>query len=72
LGAEYHPVSWHLGGHPVSIFTQYQHTWWSSANFNRPASSPSFDYAFKREDDTIKLGVTMNLSNSRSGYGMQH
>jgi hypothetical protein len=48
---------WQLAGNPVSLFGQYQHTWWSNANFNTPASSPAFNYAFRREDDTIKLGV---------------
>src|SRR5258708_3545096 len=37
LGGEYQPSSWQLAGHPVSIFAQYQHTWWSNANFNTPA-----------------------------------
>ena len=27
-----------------------------------PASSPTFNYAFKREDDTVKLGVNIYLS----------
>ena len=57
LGGEYQPSSWQLAGHPVSLFAQYQHTWWSNANFNTPTSSPAFNYAFRREDDTIKLGV---------------
>jgi hypothetical protein len=57
VGGEYQPSSWHLAGHPVSVFAQYQHTWWSSANFNTPTSSPAFNYAFRREDDTVKLGV---------------
>ena len=57
LGGEYQPPSWQLAGHPVSVFAQYQHTWWSNANFNTPTSSPAFNYAFRREDDTIKLGV---------------
>jgi hypothetical protein len=57
LGGEYQPSSWQLAGHPVSVFAQYQHTWWNNANFNMPTSSPAFNYAFRREDDTIKLGV---------------
>jgi len=57
FGGEYQPPSWKLAGHPVSVFAQYQHTWWSNANFNTPTSSPAFNYAFKRDDDTIKLGV---------------
>ncbi len=57
VGGEYQPSSWQLAGHPVSLFAQYQHTWWDNANFNTPTSSPAFNYAFRREDDTIKLGV---------------
>jgi hypothetical protein len=57
VGGEYQPPSWQLAGHPVSLFAQYQHTWWDNANFNQPASSPAFNYVFRREDDTIKLGV---------------
>jgi hypothetical protein len=49
-----------LAGHPLSVFAQYQHTWWNTANFNTPASSPAFNYAFKREDDTFKLGVNFH------------
>jgi opacity protein-like surface antigen len=62
LGGEYQPSSWRLFGNPVSVFLQYQHTWWSTANFNTPTSSPGFNYAFKREDDTIKLGFNIYLS----------
>lgn len=52
-------ASWQISGHPVTLFVQYQHTWWNTANFYAPASSPAFDYAFKREDDTLKLGVNV-------------
>jgi hypothetical protein len=62
LGGEYAPASWRLAGHPISIFAQYQHTWWSTANFNTPVSSPAFNYAFRREDDTFKLGVNFYFS----------
>jgi hypothetical protein len=62
IGAEYHPASWSLFGNPVSVFLQYQHTWWDTANFNTPASSPGFNYAFRRDDDTVKLGVNIYLS----------
>ena len=53
LGAEYKP-DWHV---PVSLFLQYQHTWYSDADFNTPSSSPAFNYTFKRDDDTVKLGA---------------
>jgi len=49
---------------PVSVFFQYQHTWWSNANFNTPASSPAFNYAFRREDDTVKLGLNFYFGGS--------
>jgi hypothetical protein len=63
LGGEYHPASWQLFGHPVSVFVQYQHTWYDTANFNTPMpASPLFNYAFKRDDDTVKLGVNVYLS----------
>jgi len=62
LGGEYQPSSWRLFGNPVSVFLQYQHTWWGTANFNTPSSSPLFNYAFKREDDTMRLGVNIHLS----------
>jgi hypothetical protein len=34
LGGEYQPASWRIFGKPVSVFLQYQRTWWSTANFN--------------------------------------
>jgi hypothetical protein len=62
LGGEYQPSSWQLFGKPVSMFLQYQQTWYSTANFNTPTSSPTFNYAFKRDDDTVKLGLNVYLS----------
>ncbi len=62
LGGEYQLSTWRLFGNPVSVFLQYQHTWWDTANFNTPASSPPFNYAFRRDDDTIKFGVNVYLS----------
>jgi len=64
LGGEYHPPSWNLSGHPISLFAQYQHTWWTDANFNMPASSPGFNYAFRREDDTVKFGVNFYFNSA--------
>lgn len=57
-GAEFRS-SWQLAGHPISLFAQYQHTWWDTAHFDRPASSPAFNYGFRREGDTVKLGVNL-------------
>ena len=49
-------------GHPVSLSLEYQHTWWQTADYNTPAASPLFNYAFKREDDTFKLGFNVYFS----------
>jgi opacity protein-like surface antigen len=59
LGAEYQPNSWQVFGRPLSLFVQYQHTWWQDAHLDRPAASPLFNYAFRREDDTVKFGVNI-------------
>jgi Autotransporter beta-domain len=48
-------------GRPVSLFLDYEHTWWQSANFNTPASSPGFNYNFQRQEDVIKFGFTVSL-----------
>jgi len=48
-------------GHPVSLFLEYQHTWWQSANFNTPTASPFFNYNFARQDDVVKFGFTVSL-----------
>jgi hypothetical protein len=48
-------------GHPVSVFAEYQHTWWQDANFNTPTASPFFNYNFRREDDVVKVGFTVDL-----------
>jgi hypothetical protein len=58
-GLEYRPPGWNLLGAPVSVFAQYQHTWWDRTRLERPASSPLFDYAFQRQDDTFKFGVNV-------------
>jgi hypothetical protein len=62
FGGEFHPHGWRIGGQAISLFTQYQHTWWDSAKFNQPSSSPGFNYAFKREDDTVKFGVLVHFN----------
>jgi hypothetical protein len=46
-------------GAPVALFAEYQHTWWQTSQLNRPAASPSFNYNFAREDETLKLGMTI-------------
>jgi hypothetical protein len=63
LGTEYQPASWAVAGHPISLFAQYQHTWYADATFTMPTpASPGFNYAFRRDDDTLKVGVIVHLS----------
>jgi hypothetical protein len=62
LGGAIQPDWLQVFGLPASLFLEYQHNWWQTANFNMPASSPGFNYAFKREDDKIKLGVNVYFS----------
>jgi hypothetical protein len=59
IGAEYRPASLQIAGAPVSVFFQYQHTWWQNTNFNTPASSPAFNYSFRRDDNMLKLGFNI-------------
>jgi hypothetical protein len=61
-GFAWHPKSWQIANHPVSLFGEYQHTWWQTANYNAPTASPAFGYSFSRSDDVIKLGVNISLS----------
>jgi hypothetical protein len=62
LGGAWQPNFLQGFGHPVSLFLEYQHTWWQSANFNTPAASPFFNYNFARQDDVVKFGFTVSLT----------
>jgi opacity protein-like surface antigen len=66
LGGEYHLSALRNIGTPVSVFFQYQHTWWADANFNTPTSSPAFNYTFRREDDTVKFGLNFYFGQTRA------
>jgi len=48
-------------GHPISLFLEYQHTWWQDAQFNSPAASAQFNYSFRRTDDVIKVGFNIHF-----------
>ena len=48
-------------GRQVSLFAEYQHTWWQDASFNAPVASPLFNYTFGRRDDTFRFGFTVAL-----------
>ena len=64
FGASFQPSFLQGFGRPVSVFAEYQHTWWQSANFNTPAASPLFNYNFARQDDVVKVGFTVSLGAS--------
>jgi opacity protein-like surface antigen len=59
LGGEYKPSFLQGFGVPVAVFAQYQHTWWQDGTLTTPAASPLFNYAFRREDDTFKVGFNV-------------
>ena len=61
VGAEFVPSMLQGFGVPISVFAQYQHTWWADARLDRPAASPFFNYRFGREDNTIKFGLNFYL-----------
>lgn len=58
VGAAFHPAFLQGFGAPASLFVEYQHLWWEDAHFDMPASSPAFNYTFRRDDDLIKVGLT--------------
>lgn len=62
LGGAIEPGWLQIFGLPTSLSLEWQHTWWQTATFNTPASSPFFNYAYKRQDDRILLGVNFYLS----------
>jgi hypothetical protein len=64
VGAAWHPDMLQIANHPVSVFAEYQHTWWQDANFNAPAASPAFTYNFRREDDIVKFGINIALGST--------
>lgn len=59
VGGEYRPLFLQQWGRPVSLFAQYQHSWWEDAKLQRPAASPAFNYRYKRQDDVFKFGVNI-------------
>lgn len=61
-GAAWQPVFLQGFGAPVSLFAEYQHTWWQDATFTTPAASPAFNYTYRRQDDFVKFGFTVSLN----------
>ena len=62
IGGAWRPSFLQGFGLPVSVFAEYQHFWWADANFNRPVASPLFNYTFRRQDDLVKIGFTVDLN----------
>lgn len=61
LGGEMRPAFLQRFARPVSVFVQYQHTWWQDAKLNQPAASPLFNYNFRRADDTLRFGLNIHF-----------
>lgn len=62
LGGAWRPSFLQGFGRPVSVFAEYQHFWWADATFNTRAASPAFNYTFRRQEDLLKVGFTVDLS----------
>jgi hypothetical protein len=62
VGGAWQPSFLQGFGRPVSLFLEYQHTWWQDATFSTPAASPAFNYTFHRQDDVVKFGFTVSLN----------
>jgi hypothetical protein len=63
FGVAFAPAGFRLFGMPATLSLEYQHTFWQTAHFNMPASSPSFNYAFPREDDKVLAGLHVAIAN---------
>jgi len=61
-GIELQPSALQGFGAPVSVFLQYQHSWYGNAHLQMPAASPAFNYSYRRENDTFKVGVNVHLN----------
>lgn len=61
FGGGWQPSFLQVSGRPVSLFLEYQHTWWKDADYNMPVASPLFNYNFARQDDVVKFGFTVPL-----------
>jgi len=61
VGAAFRPALLQGWGRPISMFIEYQHTWWQDAHLNQPAASPLFNYTFRREDDSLRIGFAVHF-----------
>ena len=44
-----------------SIFLEYRHIWAGEANLGQPAASPSYNYDWRRESDTVVTGIRVGF-----------
>lgn len=44
----------------MSLFAEYSHTWWDTANLRMPVASPLFDYGWLRQTDAVKFGARVS------------
>jgi hypothetical protein len=56
-----------LFGHPVAVVAEYEHTFWKTAHYDGPTSWGMFNFNFRRDDDVLKLGVTVYLNPAEQG-----
>jgi hypothetical protein len=65
FGAEYKPDFLQGLGMPVSLYLQYQHSWYRTLQIDGGAASPGFKYSFDNTDDLVKFGVNVQMSDIR-------
>jgi hypothetical protein len=53
FGAEFQPVT----EAPLTIRTEYRHTFWDDAKFNTPSASPAFNYGYRDGSDSYLIGM---------------
>jgi hypothetical protein len=66
LGFAIQPSWLQVFGVPTSLSVEWRHSFWQTAHFNAPASSPAFNYAFEREDNKVLVGLNFYLSSPPS------
>jgi opacity protein-like surface antigen len=50
-------------GRQMSLFAEFDHTWWDTAKLTMPAASPLFNHTWQRESDKVSFGVRVSFSN---------
>jgi len=61
FGGEFQPAILQAWGRPMTLFMQYQRTWWGDATLNTWGALP-FTYNIRQADDTFRFGLNIYLN----------